>query len=64
MQNMTIYETQAMTARITEDRKVAVLTFKQHGLAPVSIQMPVEAFERFLQQATRELAGATQAGKA
>jgi hypothetical protein len=61
---LTIYETQAMMARVTPDGKPAVLTFQPHGLPPVSIQLPAEALGRLVQQATRELAQATQAGKA
>jgi hypothetical protein len=64
MDKLTIYETQAITARITEDGKTAVLTFRPQGLSPVSVQLSREALERLVQQATRELAQAAQAGKA
>ena len=64
MDELTIYETQTITARISPDGKTAVLTFRPHSLPPVSIQFPVEALGRLIQQATRELAQATQAGKA
>jgi hypothetical protein len=64
MEQITIYETQAMTARLTADGTRVAVTFKPHGGLPVSVQMPRASFERFVQQATRELAQATRPDKA
>jgi hypothetical protein len=64
MEYISIYETQAMTARITADGKTAAVTFQPHGSSPVSIQLSREALQRFVRQAKRELEQAAPADKA
>jgi hypothetical protein len=64
MDRITIYETPAMTVRLGDDGRSAVITFKPHGNLPVTVLLPREGLTRFLAQASAELAQAVQADKA
>jgi hypothetical protein len=64
MDRITIYETPAMTVRLTDDGLGAVITFTPHGNLPVTILLPREGLTRFLAQASAELSQVTRTDKA
>ena len=55
MADIEIYETKAITARLTEDGLVAVLTLTATGLVPVTIRLSRESLSRFVDQASQVL---------
>jgi hypothetical protein len=53
---ITQYTAQTMSVRIDKARGHAVITFSPHGQPPVRLQLPMTALDRFLVQASGELA--------
>jgi hypothetical protein len=53
---ITQYTAQTMSVRIDKVRAQAVITFIPHGQPPVRLRLPVAALDRFLVQASGELA--------
>jgi hypothetical protein len=59
---ITQYTAQTMSVRIDRARGHAVITFVPHGHPPVSLHLPMTALDRFLVQASGELAIAREDG--
>jgi hypothetical protein len=53
---ITQYTVQTMNVRIDKARGHAVITFVPHGQPPVRLHLPMAALDRFLVQASGELA--------
>ncbi len=53
---VTQYTAQTLSVRIDKARGQAVITFSPHGQPPVRLHVPMTALDRFLVQASGELA--------
>ena len=59
---ITQYTAQTMSVRIDKARAQAVIRFVPHGQPPMSLHIPIAALDRFLVQASGELAIARSDG--